>query len=376
VTGWNPNIFLNEGEAKGFDPNYLKELEGVGRRLTANGLPVIFSLAHLAAHSRTLYADLHQYVARSRLGSNDTTYRNFTISKRSGGKRWISIPEPPLKAVQSWIAQEILNRVPVHEAAYAYVVGRRITKHATNHCAAEWLVKVDIKDFFGSISELQVYKAFESMMYPKLLSFEMARLCTRASHRRRGARWNIMSPEGIVGYQCRHIGSLPQGAPSSPALSNIVCEQLDKDLIQLAIRSSAQYSRYADDLCFSFHNSSRARCLEFKKEVSKVLWRHSFMENPDKTRIVPPGARKLVTGLIINGEWPTVPKEVRDVARAHLYYAKKFGIPKHCASKKFRSVIGFRNYLYGLIMYVQSVDAALGQRYFAAFQELPWLEFE
>ncbi len=190
----------------------------------------------------------------------------------------------------------------------------------------------------------------------------MARLCTRITPKRKGVRWtNVISEHAISDYSSKFVGSLPQGAPTSPALSNLVCIELDKELAELATTKSATYSRYADDLCFSFVGGNRQLAFDLKREVSKVLWKHGFSDNAKKTRIVPPGARKVLTGLNVNASLPTIPKEVRDLVRMHLHYAKLRGIPDHCKERGFRSVIGFKNHLFGLIGYVASVDVNHGR---------------
>ncbi|MFZ2300383.1 MAG: reverse transcriptase family protein [Gallionella sp.] len=373
---WNPTLFLKEGNSKGYNEEYLARLVAVGRSIQSFNVPVIFSLSHLANLSNTRYSDLHAFVSRNITHAN-YPYKSFPISKRTGGKRWISIPVPPLMAVQRWIAQNILNNIQPHKAAFAYVIDRRVKDHAEKHCAAEWVLKVDIKDFFSNISERQIYEVFQKLGYPKLLAFEMGRLCTRATPRRKGRKWNNQwSDREIVGYYCGAVGSLPQGAPTSPALSNLVCIEMDKQLEALSIEVGATYSRYADDLCFSFSNSTRVEVFEVKKRISKILWENGFQENSKKTSIIPPGARKIVTGLLVNGERPSVPREIRDKIRAHLYYSKKLGIPKHCMNRGFRSIIGFRNHLYGLIGYVHSINPQQSQRFLVQFSELPWINFD
>lgn len=375
---WNPNTFLIEGNKRGYSPEYLNNLILHGRKISTENIPVIYSLAHLAKLSRTLYADLHSFVARSAFEDSNYPYKNFPIKKRSGGKRWISIPAPPLMAVQSWISHNILTQIIPHKAAYAYVNNLKnpLKKHTEIHCNSKWVLKIDIKNFFSNISERQVYKVFKNINYTNLLSFEMARLCTRITPHRGGKRWNKeWINHGISDYSNRHIGSLPQGAPTSPALSNLVFKEIDEEISRVALENGASYSRYADDLCFSFYDTSRSKILEFKKNVSAILWKHSFTENKKKTRIIPPGARKIITGLVVNSGHPTVPKEIRDRIRMHLYFSKKLGIPAHCKNKGFRSVIGFRNHLYGLIMYVQSIDFQKGNDFKNKFDELPWVKF-
>lgn len=375
---WNPKSFLIEGRANGFNADYLEELVKAGRMIDGKNIPVIYSLAHLASLSSTLYSDLHSYVDEPPDDCKSQNYKNFTISKRSGGVRWISVPCPPLYAAQSFIAQEILNRVVPHSAAMAYVPGlpNPLKANAEKHLDSRWLLKMDIKDFFSNISERQVYHLFKSLGYSKLLSFEMSRLCTRITPKRLGKRWNVKSKKmNNRPYDVRHIGSLPQGAPSSPALSNLICIDMDRELEELARNSNADYSRYADDLCFSFLNASRDSVFQLKKEAGKVLHKHSFSENRKKSRIIPPGARKIITGVVIDSGKASIPKELRSRIRMHLFYCKRFGIPEHCSKKGFRSVLGFRNHLYGLIMYVRTINQDQGEKFLDEFSQLPWLNF-
>lgn len=373
---WNPILFEREGLTAGYDAKYVDALVAAGRVIDSLDVPVVYSLAHLARLCETRYADLHAVV--SRVESNgDFPYKNFTIRKRSGGKRWISVPVPSLLAAQTWIAQRILKRIPVHAAAHGYVSGKSqpLLRNAGRHLGAKWLLHMDIRDFFSNISEVQVYSVFKDLEYPDLLCFEMARLCTRVTPNRSGARWLREEASGIEGYACRKVGSLPQGAPTSPALSNLVFRPIDAVLEGLANSRQATYTRYADDLCFSFSRIDRDGIMSLKKEVDAVLWSHGFSSNSAKTRIVPPGARKVVTGLVVNGEKPSVPRELRDRIRMHLYFCRKFGIPAHCQKKGFFSVLGFKNHLYGLIQYVNSIDGRMGSRFLSDFNALTWAPF-
>lgn len=373
---WNPNSYLREGTSKGFGKPYLDALVSAGREIQSSQIPVVFTLSHLANLSRTLYLDLHTFVSRP-TPVNGYPYKNFTIRKRKGGHRWISIPVPPLMAVQSWIAHNILSEIAPHSAAGAYYKDCSPKRHAENLCDADWILKIDISNFFDNITEFQVYKVFKAQNYPDLLAFEMARLCTKISPFRKAKRWKVKrKPYDIAEYYCRHVGSLPQGAPTSPALSNLVCFEMDKQIEKLALENGTTYSRYSDDLCFSLNNSNREGVFEFKKKIVNILWENGFSENKKKARIIPPGARKMVTGLVVNGKKPTVPKEMRDEIKMHLYYCKKCSIPDHCNRRGFRSVIGFRNHLHGLIMYVNSINADQGKKYLDSFSALPWVDFD
>jgi len=373
---WNPNLFAKVGRAEGYDEAYIEALVQAGRKIDALDLPVVYSLAHLARLAGVNYADLHAVV--SRVGSTgDFPYKNFTIRKRSGGRRWISVPVPPLLIAQTWIAQRVLRFVPMHAAAYGFIYKKRapLLSNAQKHIGASWLLHMDIQDFFSNISEIQIFHVFKELKYPSLLAFELARLCTRVTPRRKGARWAREANSGVKSYHTEWIGSLPQGAPTSPALSNLVFKGLDVEIDALARSYNATYTRYADDLCFSLIKADRDFILKLKREVDGVIRRHGFNCNSRKTRIVPPGARKLITGIVVNGDRPSIPRELRDRIRMHLHYCSAFGIPAHCKRKGFVSVLGFRNHLRGLIQYVRSVDPRLGAKFEAEFDSLPWAPF-
>ncbi len=291
---WNPNLFIKEGAAAGYDNNYVGALVNCGREIDGLGLPVIYSLSHLARLSETRYSDLHAVISRIHSGG-DFPYRNFTIKKRSGGRRWISVPAPQLMAAQSWIATRVLRLVPVHSAAYAYVANRSnpLFLHAERHVGATWILHMDIKDFFSNISERQVYHLFRSLKYPRLLSLEMARLCTRVTPNRKGRRWlsEISDSRGSI-YKSRLIGSLPQGAPTSPAISNLVCREMDEIIDRVAQDVGATYGRYADDLCFSISSGSRQTLVGLKRQVDQVLKDFGFSANGKKQELFLPGGER------------------------------------------------------------------------------------
>ncbi|EOW9141026.1 TPA: reverse transcriptase family protein [Vibrio cholerae] len=369
---WNPNTYHRSGIEQGFNPDYLVTLVQSGKAIKSKHKPVIFTLAHLANCTNTQYSDLYAFVSRKGYFSeSEPHYRTFSIKKRTGGNRVIHVPHPVLKIVQSWIARNILSEADVHDCAKAYKSGESIIDNASPHCESEWMLKLDIIDFFHNISERQVFHVFKSMNYSSLLSLELARLCTKVIDERPDRRWNN-SPKNykIKEYSSHRVGSLPQGAPTSPSLSNIICKDLDEKLFMLSIKFNGSYTRYADDLTFSFNNTSREAVLNFKKKVSNELIKYGFKINTKKTRIVPPGARKVVTGLIVNGPTPTIPKELKDKIKADLYYCKKFGVANHCMVNKYKSIIGFSNHMKGMISFVNSVDKTLASKYKKAYDEL------
>lgn len=373
---WNPNLLLRKGGQENYNEEYLSQLVDTGRRIEAgNTFPVLYTLGHFAKSIEVSYQFLRSIVLRNEPDS----YKSFRVKKRSGGFRLISVPKPTLMVSQAWINQHILSVAKPHRCATGFVPGMRnpLKENASRHCGATWLLQMDLSDFFNNISEAQVYGVFRSFGYPPLLSFEMARICTRYTKYRKGRKWYVKgSGYGISGYFNNYIGCLPQGAPTSPALSNLVCIEMDEKLDHLTTSMNGTYTRYADDLCFSFVESTRTKMYEFKRSVNKIIWESSFNENKKKSRITPPGGRKLITGLVIDSGEPTIPKELRDQIRRHLYYADESGISEHCRTVGFRSIIGFHNHLNGLIGYVESINEAQGAKFRESFNDLPWINLD
>jgi RNA-directed DNA polymerase len=176
MTSWTPHLFREAAKSQGVPTGAIQTLVDEGARLCANGIPVIFTLGHLAVICDVSYLYLRDVIAR-----RFDPYRVFKIAKRSGGYRQITVPEASLMRVQKWIHQNILLRTAVGPVSTAYSPGSGPVSNAAQHCGCRWLVKVDVRRFFESISERQVYRVFRLIGYPALLSFELTRLCTRFS---------------------------------------------------------------------------------------------------------------------------------------------------------------------------------------------------
>jgi len=278
--------------------------------------------------------------------------------------------------VQRWLHSNILLKAKTHVSSTAYQAHCSPAENAREHCAARWLVKIDVKNFFESISERQVYHAFRTLGYPALLAFEFARLCTRFPWGKAKAklrRWRTnRKPYAILAYKTTFVGHLPQGAPTSPMLANIVCARLDEQLSALARQHGCHFTRYADDIVFSGDNLDRNKARNLVRHISRLLSTFGFRANERKTHIVPPGARKVVTGLLVDNDQPHLTKQFRDRILVHLYHAKARGLEAHCRRRRFRSLLGFRNHLSGLITYAEHIDPTFGAKCRADFDSLPW----
>jgi RNA-directed DNA polymerase len=370
MSNWTPHSYITKAGELGYPDDFVQPLVNEGNRLVAANVPVVFTLRHLAAICDVPFSFLHDTVGRK-----IDPYREFKLRKKSGGYRQIVVPHPPLLIVQRWIHQNILRATAAHNCATAYMPGRTPYLNASQHRAAKWLVKTDIQRFFESVSERQVFYVFREIGYRPLLSFELARLCTRTktiSQRYRNERWRSKKIYSIHDYASFEIGHLPQGAPTSPILANLVCYEMDEDLRVLAQHFKCTYTRYADDIAFSTVQLTRNEGLQLIRRTSAVLSSNGFKRNVQKTHIVPPGARKVVTGLLVSGQEPRLLRKYKETISLHLYHAKSKGIPQHCTWRKFDSLLGFREHLKGLIAYAEHVEPAFGHKCRTEFNALPW----
>ncbi|MBG52178.1 MAG: RNA-directed DNA polymerase [Rhodobiaceae bacterium] len=250
----------------------------------------------------------------------------------------------------------------------AYAPGQKLVDAAARHCGAKWQVKIDVRDFFESITEMDAYRVFLERGYQPLVALELARICTRLrdDHRDsngwRSNRWraNTRRSNDVGPYWEKYMGSLPQGAPTSPMLANLAVRPLDEAIAEIAKQFSVRYTRYADDLVFSSTNKSfgRTRATQLVGCIYGVLGAHGLTPNTAKTVITPPGARKLVLGLLVDGTRPKLSRDFRGTLRMHLHYIAhpKVGPISHAKKRGFSSVEGLRQHLLGLIAFASQID--------------------
>lgn len=171
-----------------------------------------------------------------------------------------------------------------------------------------------------------------------------------------------------------HQGYLPQGAPTSPMLANLVMRSFDKTLRALASQSGFIYTRYADDITLSTeHGSSRSQCVQLLHNIYELLSSVGLRPNLTKTAVVPPGAKKIVLGLLVNGDEPRLSREFRMRMRQHLHYlAKPNGPVEHAKARKFASVSGLRHHLQGLAAYAKQIDGPYGEEIRRRLNEIAW----
>lgn len=278
-----------------------------------------------------------------------------------------------LKA-QRWITHCILSRAKVHSASRAFSKEDTLIKAVEEHCECRWLIKIDIRNFFESISEIAAYRVFRSLGYQPLVSFEMARLCTRMggrSHIRRKLRWMRWSNwRAITHYEPWNrtggpeIGHLPQGAPTSPMLANLAVIHLDTDVAAIAKKLGLTYTRYADDLILSSaaKGFTREKAQQAIGQVTAALGKWGLGANSAKTSVSPPGSKKIALGLALEGPTPRLPRHFKEKLRAHLFYLENrvIGPVGHARARGFTSVIGLRNHLQGLAAFAAQIEPKYG----------------
>ncbi|MEK9845709.1 retron St85 family RNA-directed DNA polymerase [Thalassospira sp.] len=248
-------------------------------------IPSPGSLSILLGISPKIIFSIRKYPKRN--------YRSFSILKKDGTRREIDTPRTYLKVVQWWILDNILHKIPLPEYVFGFVPGRSAIQNATFHAKTKHVLNVDIKDFFPSISKGQVVTIFTSIGYSVPVAEMLADLCC---------------------YNDR----VPQGAPTSPALANLVLSNLDHELHHLAKATGCKYSRYADDLTFS---SERRIEMSFFEAVKSAVRRYGFSLKSSKTRFSGRGNRMEVTGVVINDTLQP-PRKWRKNTRAKIHTLK------------------------------------------------------
>ncbi len=272
----------------------LNKYEEQTDKLTSNGLDSIADMQKLAALMQITVNEL-RFLAYTRAASTSTHYQRFDIPKKTGGVRHISAPMPRLKRCQEWILHNVLEKIELHQAAHGFRLGRSIITNAKPHLQQDVLINLDLKDFFPSIDYPRIKGLFKSFGYSAAISSVFALLCSE--HK-------IIETEldGETYYMATDKRVLPQGAPSSPAITNIICRALDARLHSAAKSLGFTYTRYADDLSFSGSDEAKQHAGQMLRRCAYIVAQEGFTVHPDKTRVLRKGQRQEVTGLIVNDE--------------------------------------------------------------------------
>ncbi len=290
-------------------------------------------------------------------------YHYRILAKKSGAVRLIEVPKPGLKELQRQILAQILDKIPPHSAAHGFIKGRSVKTFLLPHQGRHAVLKMDLQDFFPSITGPRIQTIFRMMGYPESVADLLGGLCTNAVPRHVWSNHQQLY-EACMLHTRPH---LPQGAPTSPALANVCAFRVDCRLTGLARSAGAEFTRYADDLAFS-GGAEFARGLErFSTHVAAVLLEEGFIVNHRKTRFLRQGARQRLAGLVVN-QRINVMRSDFDRLKATLNNCVRLGAQSQNRGAHSR----FRAHLMGRIGWVESMNPAKGQRLWALFDQIAW----
>lgn len=349
--------YAEKGKDLGVSVGGIRRAVQVRERVLRNGAVPVLTLRHLSLLVGVDWPFLRSVVTRAVV-----PYRFVSKKSRFGKERHFAIPDDALADVQRWILRYILDSADPHPASFAYRKGRSAVLCARKHLGCRHLIKMDIKDYFGSIEERAVYNVFANIGYPSLLSFEMTRLCTvrpQASTRSSHGRQRYLA---IPHYRKGSVGVLPQGGPASGALANLGTIGLDEELSQLADSYGCVYTRYSDDIAISSGlDLTLSEQRQIVSRVSSILGRHGFQANKYKTRLIGPGAARILLGLDVSDSKLRVERVFVKRLKYHIWAARKYGVASHAEFTGFFSPVEFANYIDGCLAYVTGVDPGLSR---------------
>jgi RNA-directed DNA polymerase len=335
-------IYLGRGVS-----SRLAERNSRADELERRGLPVLSEPADVAralglSISRLRWLCFHSEAVEQ------PHYVYFEVPKRSGGTRLLSAPQPILAQAQEWVLRNILDRLPTEEPAHGFVRGRSTVSNASPHLGRDVVVNLDLSDFFPSITFARVRGVFEKLGYSPAASTVLALLCTESPRR-------PVEYEGQKYWVAVADRSLPQGACTSPALSNQIVRKLDRRLSGMCARTEWSYTRYADDLTFSAPAGEREQTGRLLSHVRRIVEDEGFAINPRKGRVQRQSGRQLVTGIVVNEKLSVPRDEVRRL-RAILHGARKTGL----AAQNREGLPHFEAWLRGKLAYLAMVDREKG----------------
>lgn len=269
-------------------------------------------------------------------------YSKAYIQKKNGKQRTLDIPAVSLRIIQKWILDNILNKIRISEYATGFCKKKSIVTNASYHIGKKCVINLDIKDFFPSITQKQVFRIFYYYGYTAEVSHMFARLCT-------------------------YNGYLPQGAVTSPTISNIICLKLDKRIALLASKYNATYSRYADDITISGEYGIK----KMLPIIDLIVNEEGFSLNEKKTRISYYYQRQEITGLVVNGGVIRVPKSYLKKFKQEIYYCKKFGPSNHLKHENINKN-NFKDHMYGKAYFISMVDNRIGKELLSELDAIEW----
>lgn len=313
-------LFRSKSSVIGYSEDNVQKCLAYAKPLVLNDLPVIYNTSNLCV----LVGYNKTYIKKAVLYT-DYFYRSFSIKKKNKKPRYLKEPLPSLKEIQLWILQEILYSVPVSRFAKAYVQKRSLVDNVKFHKGKDTVLSLDIKDFFTSIKRVSIEEIFRGLGYSSNISNLLSKLCC-----------------------CNDV--LPQGAPTSPYLSNLYLRQFDTTVADYVVSKNLRYTRYADDITISGNFDADILIKFVKKELAKL----SLKLNQTKIKVMGQNVRQEITGIVVN-ETVQASKLYRNKIRQEIYYIQKFTLQDHLIKTK-NIKANYLRHLLGKINFVLQIN--------------------
>ncbi len=331
-------VFLGRGVSGG-----LHDRQSDADKLRQSGLPLLATPAEVAEALGTGIPRL-RWLAFHNEAATRTHYVRFQVPKKSGGTRELAAPHRSLARCQQWILRNVLDKLPQHDAAHGFVRGRSTVTGATVHAGSEVVMNLDLQDFFPTISFRRVRGAFRQLGYSPAVATIFALLCTESPR-------ETVQYDGTTYHVATGQRRLPQGACTSPGISNLVSRRMDSRLNGISDKLGWQYTRYADDLTFSASGEAVKLAAYLMARIRHISQDEGFRVNEKKTRLQSRNRAQSVTGIVVN-QRPGVPRKTVRRLRAILHRAKTEGL----ASQNRDDHPNFEGWVRGMVAYIAMVN--------------------
>lgn len=338
-------VFIGKGYS-----NLLGKKETDIQKLKENQMPVIETDRELAEFLQIDYNTLRYLVYHRDVVTFDNYYR-FDIPKKSGGTRHIAAPKTHLKAAQRQILEHILQKVEISDLSHGFIKSRSVLTSAKAHSTSpDLLINIDLENFFPTITFERVRGLYQSFGYSGYIASLLAMICTYCERM-------PLEIKGEIKYIKTSDRILPQGSPASPMITNIICRNIDKRINGLCEKLGVTYTRYADDMSFSYTgNTDEFAIGSFLNSINKIIEAEGFHMKKEKTHILRKSNRQYITGIVINNEEIGVPKKWVKILKASIHNAQKLKASGGSVSNKTIYEIS------GKIAWLKSVNAKRYQK--------------
>ncbi|MHC6198534.1 reverse transcriptase family protein [Elizabethkingia miricola] len=291
-----------------FSEDIIQKCLNYSENLFSKNLPIIYNSYHLAG----LVGYEHSYLTRAII-STDFFYRKFNIVKKNGLLREISEPLPSLKEIQYFILKEILYKQKVSRFCKSYIPKRKFREYLKYHSNEKQVLTLDIENFFPSIKYKHINNYFTELGYAEDVSSFLASLCTYSISKKKKEKVEL------------NERFLPQGAPTSPYLSNLILMKFDDTIANYCKEKSIKYTRYADDMAFSGSDFDKEILIKLvQSELNKV----DLKLNKSKINFMKQNVPQVISGVLVNKKIQ-LPKEIRNEIRNTMYFITKYGYEDH-----------------------------------------------